>query len=258
MLNIDNKVPKYSQHNEECLVGAMLGRLAPAERFCVDIGAHDGVEMSNTLAVYRQGWRGLAVEAEAEAFAKLARNYEDLPEVELVRCLVTPENVVSLLRAHGVPREFGFLNLDIDSYDYFVLERVLAEFRPRLIVTEINEIIPPPIRFAVKFEPGQFYKFDGFQGQSLAQLMVLAGRQGYALTAVEYNNAFLVPEEINPFPALTAEQGWREGYMERPDRDAFFPWNKAIAPALLLPAVEVVAMFQEMFAAYGGKYLLEV
>jgi hypothetical protein len=36
----------------------------------------------------------------------------------------------------------GLLNLDIDSWDYFVLEEILAEFRPQLAIVEVNRLIP--------------------------------------------------------------------------------------------------------------------
>jgi hypothetical protein len=64
--------------------------------------------------------------------------------------MVTPNNVVSLLLANDTPKEFAFLNLDLDGYDYFVLEQILTHYRPKLICKEINEKIPPPIKFSVK------------------------------------------------------------------------------------------------------------
>lgn len=45
--------------------------------------------------------------------------------------MVMPDTVVSLLSAN-IPRD-GVLSLDIDSYDYAVLEQILNYYRPRLI-----------------------------------------------------------------------------------------------------------------------------
>src|SRR6185295_4250102 len=40
--------------------------------FYVDIGAHDGAYLSNTLLFYERGWRGINVEPHPQSFAKLA------------------------------------------------------------------------------------------------------------------------------------------------------------------------------------------
>ena len=38
--------------------------------------------------------------------------------------------------------KIGFLDLDIDGYDYFVLETLLSKHKPKLISCETNEKIP--------------------------------------------------------------------------------------------------------------------
>ncbi len=256
MINIVNSIPRFSQHNEQAIVARMLERLAPREHFCVDIAAHNGVVLSNTLPIFMQGWGGLAVEADPELFAGLARNYVQLGKVGLARCYATPMNIVPLLQAFSTPREFGYLSLDIDSYDYYVLAQLLAAYRPSLIVSEVNEIIPPPVKFTVKYNPDFSYKNDNFQGQSLAMLMELAGRHNYDLVEVEYNNAFLIPREINPFPVVAPEQAWRAGYLERTDRAALFPWNAKHEPLFQMDAARQVEYLRGIFAQYAGGYEL--
>jgi len=142
-----------SNFGEERIIGEWLARVPPRHRVYVDIAAGDGVTMSNTLALARAGWNGLAVEGDAALFADLTRAYARYPKVRLASAMVTPDNVADLLRAHDVPREFGVLSLDIDGYDHFVLDRLLEAFRPGLICAEINEAIPPPVKFSVTSDP---------------------------------------------------------------------------------------------------------
>jgi len=66
----------------------------------------------------------------------------------------------------------------------------LSSFRPRLIVTEINEKIPPPIRFVVKYDPA-FKLRHHFYGYSIAALGDLCARHDYGILRLEYNNAFI-------------------------------------------------------------------
>ena len=158
-----------SNIGEERIIAEWVQRAPPRHRFYVDIAAGDGVTMSNTQAFARGHWDGLAVEADPHAFAQLARAYTRRhPRVRLAQTLVTPDNVVVLLQTHGVPPDFGVLSLDIDGYDYFVLVRLLEAFRPALICAEINEAIPPPVKFTVTYRADHVWAKDHFFGQSLA------------------------------------------------------------------------------------------
>ncbi|HYX40850.1 MAG TPA: hypothetical protein VE821_04095, partial [Pyrinomonadaceae bacterium] len=192
----------FSNFDEEQIIKRYVAELLPDEReqLAVDLGAGDGIRHSNTHTLFASGWRGLAVEYDSRRAYRLARLYRNHPNVFVCRCRVTPQNVVALLSAYELAPEFGLLSLDIDSYDYWVLDALLREFRPRLIVTEINEKIPPPIRFVVKYDPA-FELRHHFYGYSIESLAELCARHAYALIELEYNNAFLVPTEIAPGPA---------------------------------------------------------
>ena len=71
-----------------------------------------------------------------------------------------PDNIVQLFREFQVKTHFDLLSVDMDSYDWFILERILeAGYKPRVIVVEINinmnldeakSIMPPA--------PGEPYK----------------------------------------------------------------------------------------------------
>ena len=71
-----------------------------------------------------------------------------------------PDNIVQLFREFRVKTHFDLLSVDMDSYDWFMLERILeAGYKPRVIVVEINinmnmdeakSILPPP--------PGEPYR----------------------------------------------------------------------------------------------------
>ena len=211
--------------------------------------------MSNTYALFRQGWEGLAVEYDPRAFASLAGSYRRFPRVQLARCKVNPENINGLLKAYQLPRNFAFLNLDIDGYDYFVLEQLLKEFRPSLICAEINEKIPPPVKFTVKWDPTYSWRGDHFYGQSLSQLYSLCPVFGYALVELHYNNAFLVPSEFDCLQPITPEEGYRRGYLDQPDRMERFPWNANVESLLKLSPEEAVAFIDRFFSDRKGQYL---
>jgi hypothetical protein len=247
----------YSNFGEDAITHDLLRKISIRHRFAVDIGAGDGETMSNSYGLFRAGWEGLAAEWDGAKFAKLAYRYAGFPGARLARARVTPDNVLGLLAAAEAPKEFGFLNLDIDGFDHFVLARLLGEYRPSLICAEINEKIPPPLKFAVKWDPDHHWARDHFYGQSLSMLEDLGKRHGYALVGLEYNNAFLIPRELNPAPMLSAAEAYRAGYLARPDRLERLPWNRDMEPLLSLDAGAARDFVRGKFAAYEGKYVLE-
>ncbi len=246
----------YSGLDEDKVAQKYLRKIAH-QKFCVDIAASDGTSASNTRALFEKGWEGLAAEFDGEKFAKLATSYALFSGARLSRNKITPENVIPLLKAHGTPKKFGFLSLDIDSYDYFVLAKILSEFRPALICAEINEKIPPPLKFTVKWIPGHWWSGDHFYGQSICQLHTLASRYKYDLVELHYNNAFLIPSELNPFGSLTPEAAFQKGYAGKKDREIKFPWNKNVDFLLELSPVEARKSIDHLFREYRGKYELK-
>jgi hypothetical protein len=248
----------YSNFGEQDVIAAHLARLGIASGTFVDIGAADGETSSNTRALARAGWDGLAVEGDPASFARLAWRAVDTPRVRLARAFVTPDNVVPLLEAHGVPADFAFLSLDIDGYDHFVLAALLESFRPLLMCVEFNEAIPPPVKFTVTYHPDHTWALDHFYGQSLAMVDTLARRHDYALVDVHYNNAFLVAAERSALPGLTAEAAYRRGYLDRPDRRQRLPWNDELERLQTMPPAAVVAELRARFARYEGRYICEV
>jgi hypothetical protein len=247
----------FSNFDEERLIEGFVGELLPEgrARTAVDIGAGDGVRGSNTYALFVKGWRGVGFEGDERRARRLARAYRGFDGVAARHALVTPANVTPLLEEQNVPRDFGVLSLDIDSYDYWVLDAVLDSFRPRLVVTEINEKVPPPVRFVVSYDPG-FRLQHHFFGYSIASLEDLCERHSYALIALEYNNAFIAPRELAGARALDAATAYREGYLERPDRRERFPDNHDMEALHSMTPQEAVRFLERFFARHSGKFEL--
>jgi hypothetical protein len=249
----------FSNFDEERMLEGFISELLPEghDLTAVDIGAGDGVRGSNTYALFVKGWRGVGFEGDERRARRLARAYKNFEGVAARQALVTPANVAPLLEEHEVPREFGVLSLDIDSYDYRVLDAILKSFRPRIVVTEINEKIPPPVRFVVNYDP-DFSLQHHFFGYSIASLEDLCARHSYALVALEYNNAFIVPRELAGARALDAADAYRQGYLERPDRRERFPDNHDMEALHSMKPEEAIRFLEKFFARHKGKYELSL
>lgn len=237
------------------LIQDLVKTLTGLSPIAVDIGAADGLAFSNTLFLYMNRWQGLAIEADPKAFATLERFYRQyLPQVHLDCLRITPANVCERLQRHGIPHSFGFLSLDIDSYDRDVLAAVLQTYRPSLICAEINEKIPPPIRFWVPYRPDHVYAGDHFYGMSLSALADLAAAYDYDLVRLWFNNAFLVARERNPLPVQTSQQAFDTGC-----RIFKIPaYNLDMVPLLSLSPADGIRFLQRHFIQYAGRYELSL
>ncbi len=66
--------PSYSQNNEEEIILRQFR--GKTNGVFLDIGANDGITLSNTYALALQGWTGLLVEASPKAYERLLKNYK--------------------------------------------------------------------------------------------------------------------------------------------------------------------------------------
>ena len=165
-------------------------------------------------------------------------------------------NYEYLLKSHQVPKKFGFLSLDIDGYDYFVLDKIMSSYRPSLICTEINERIPPPIKFTVRWDPDYVWPQNHFYGQSISQLYTLCLKYDYALVKYHYVNAFLIPRELNAkWKCLTPEEAYKEGYLEKEDRKIRYWYNADMEEIFDLSPEEAIKFIKKYYNKYAGKYL---
>jgi hypothetical protein len=244
-----------SNLGEEKIIQKYLNYSNLVGRCCVDIAASDGTTQSNTLFLYKQHWSGLALEYDSGRFAILANHYKSYPSVNLMRVKALPENVVAILEANLIPKNFAFFNLDIDSYDYFVLDQVLSCYRPQLICTEINEKVPTPIEFSVKYSPEHNWCGDHFYGQSISQLYKLCLKYNYKIVELYYNNAFIMPNETKGPSSLTPELAYRVGYIDKADRKSKFPYNSDMEELIGLPKTEAIKFLNNKFARYSGQYI---
>ncbi|WP_175699768.1 FkbM family methyltransferase [Burkholderia ambifaria] len=190
----------YAQGTEEGILARLMERIAPVNRFCVDIGASDGLRNSNTARLlHEQDWAGVLVEGSAYRFGKLAAHYAGAERVRLYHDRVQPDTVDRLLADANTPADFDLLSIDIDGNDYWVW-RGLQAFQPRIVVIEYNPYYTPPERWVMCFNPDHEWDGSTYYGASLESLVHLGRRKGYELVCCDDmgNNAFFVRQDLYP------------------------------------------------------------
>ncbi|RYH10047.1 hypothetical protein EON65_39700 [archaeon] len=173
--------------------------------YCVDIGAWDGVHLSNTYAlIHNKEWSGLLVEADETRCAAMQTLYQQRDDVTPLCCLVNIEGANSLnsiFTQHHVPEDLEFLSIDVDGGDYH-LWRSLRDtaYRPLVVCIEFNPTITNDVYYV------QPPSVDVHHGSSLLALVELGGEMGYTIVVTTLYNAIFVRSDMaHKLPPLSTD-----------------------------------------------------
>lgn len=158
--------------------------------------------------------------------------------------MVTTENVHRLFEEFNVPKDFMVLNLDIDGPDLWILMKILERYEPKVIVTEINEKIPYPVKFSIKNDPNFDWGWCHLYGYSFACLEDVMTRFGYRIKSLTMNNAVLVKGEPN---VEDLKDMYVNGYLEHPSPLIPPSWNDDVKHLHGLDKEEVATEWRNYF-----------
>jgi hypothetical protein len=166
--NIAKVKPKsvYSQYGEDAFIEYIFANIGLKSKHFVDIGAHDGTFLSNTRALREKGWTGLMVDGSHEnEFVK--------------KHFITVENVLDILDSYNTPIEFDLLSIDIDGNDFWVLQKILTKYKPRVIISEYNAEHDWSESKAIVYDPNFVFAENDYYGYTFRAGMKLADQNGY-------------------------------------------------------------------------------
>jgi hypothetical protein len=230
-----------SQFEEDGIILALIEHIGePTFRF-VEIGCGRSGGNSAALA-FDCGWAGLMIDASERSIEGVRRNFASNPLVKGVCATAMPDTINDLLAAQGYAGEVDVLSIDIDSYDYWLLD-ALQVCSPRILITEYNAAFGPTRAVTVPLGQPLDGTPKGYHGASLAALAAAARRKGYRLVLCEHSgvNAFFLRNDLAPeIPELPVERAFRPA-LSRVDFDEPMPAFDIyqIAADRALPLTEV-------------------
>lgn len=182
-----------SQNGEDGILREIFRRIGVTHGTFVEFGCSDGSECCTRRLLVEAGWRGLWIEGSPESAACARQSHSGYP-IEVEEAFVTRENICDLLRAHAVPERLDLLVVDIDGNDYWVLESILEQYHPAVIVCEYNARLGPATRWVMPYDAEHVWDHTCYHGASLTSLVELAAGRGYDVVACDSMgvNVFLV------------------------------------------------------------------
>lgn len=185
----------YSQTGEDGIIQKILEILAENDKWCVEFGAGDGRDSSNSCnLILNKGYSAVLIESRKARFVQLQKNYAQNKNVYTINQSVgfkEEDNLDHVLKMTPIPCDFDFLTIDIDGNDYHVW-KAMSKYEPKAICIEFNPTIPTEIRFVQPADRSLN------QGSSLLSLVELGKEKGYELVSVLPVNAFFVKSKYYP------------------------------------------------------------
>jgi hypothetical protein len=161
------KWKKYSQSHEEAYLLHIFSNLKIENGFLVELGAWDGYHLSNTRYFIENGWDAILIDGDNRGNNEVKQHFIDA------------ENVISIFKKYSTPKEFDFLCIDLDGNDIYILEKILTEFSPKVIVAEFNPYFKKGDSKTITYDPNHTWNNDTYYGFSFTAGEKIAKKYGY-------------------------------------------------------------------------------
>lgn len=194
--------------------------------YVIDIGASSGVASDPVYEfLVDKEFKGLCIEGNKTKVKLLrARTHFDVYDE-----YIYPHTIIDVFQQYGVPPTFDILKIDIDGYDLEVLRRILAVYKPRIVLAEINEKIPPPLQFEVLYKENYAWDESHLYGFSIAAGEKVFREHGYRVQQIyDLVNIICIDASMVSEPLPAIEDMYREQYIDKPEREKELWWNSDI------------------------------
>lgn len=187
----------FSQNDEDGVIQEIFRRIGASGGSFVEFGVQTGLQNNSRLLLYL-GWKGLWIEADAEACGKLRKSFQTelgSGQLQLRNSFVNRDNINSLIDSAQLG-DLDLLSIDIDGNDFWVWESI--EVQPRVVVIEYNAKFRPPVKWIMEYNLGHRWNYSDYQGASLQSLADLGRAKGYTLVGccLAGVNAFFVRDDL--------------------------------------------------------------
>jgi len=218
----DAEFSGFSQWGEDGIIDWLVERLPGIPRIFVEFGVEDYRESNTRLLLNLRNWHGLVMDGSQEHIADIMRQDIYWRYDLTAKCaFIDRENVNDLIASSGICGEIGLLSIDVDGNDYWVWQATDV-VNPVIVVCEYNALFGDmrhvSVPYQADFQRTRAHHSNLYFGASLAALIDLAGRKGYAFVGTNSNgcNAFFVRNdyaadmlkaigEVRSFPSAIRE-----------------------------------------------------
>lgn len=184
----------HSQNGEDGIITEICCHLNINMGWACEFGAWDGMHLSNTFNLIKQGWNAVFIEENNSRYITLMNTCSLYPKIQPMHAFVdhVPGSLTSLdnlLKTTNIPNDFDVLSIDIDTFDYQVWDS-LKLYKPKIVIIEINSSIDPNV-------PNHIHTPGVFNGTSFLPMLRLGQKKGYTFV-LHTGNMIFVRNDLYP------------------------------------------------------------
>jgi hypothetical protein len=199
MINIKTIEKKiFSQHGEDGIINFLSHSLKKNSNYFIEIGCGKGKE-NNSRNLFYNNWCGLVCDnyENVNRYKNLLQKQIKQEQFYSLSGLIDLDNINYLINLIK-NKDIAFLSLDIDSYDFFILNELFKnKIYPKILCLEYNCFLTgtTSVKYSKNFDRRKHDKKYGlFFGCSLASYKALCEKYGYFFFTVDTSgtNAFFI------------------------------------------------------------------
>jgi len=186
-----------SQNGEDIFIREILNTIGIKKGIIVDVGSWDGWHLSNVALLLRDGFGGVLIEGDKSKINKSKERWKDRNDIYHFEQFVDlEENSLNLiLDSVSIPHNFEVLNIDIDSFDFWIWKSI--KYKPKIVCIEYNGhrvdydvTIPYNLNW-------QYNSNSDNYGASPKSLFRLGKHKGYDLVSISKHNLIFCDVEYS-------------------------------------------------------------
>lgn len=191
--DLKNKGKKiYSQFQQDGIIESIIENIQIDNKFCVEFGWNSqtltgGSGPNCANLVKHKGWDNL--------FLGPIR----APEIKAYKHLLTTENILDVFKQYNVPLSPGYISIDVDSTEVWLLDKLLEVYTPSFYSVEFNPNIPHDYAITFPNDTNEYWKYNKIFGASLKCFEMVANKYNYTLVCADVvcgHDAFYVRTDL--------------------------------------------------------------
>jgi hypothetical protein len=188
----------FSQNGEDGIIDYLINALNIQKLKFVEIGVGDYTECNTKFLINNYPFRGLLCDVNSILKDNVKDTYDaHRGSIKIFNDYITRDNILEVLKSNDFTERLNLFSIDIDSMDYYIIEKLPNEISD-IFIAEYNQNFGPNLEVTVPYSD-QFDRFKyHYSGQcyglSLRALINLMKKKGYVFLGcnVECCNAFFI------------------------------------------------------------------
>lgn len=191
---------RYSQNQEDGIIDHLTSAIKNKNKICVEMGWGNDIKTRPGLDVAVNCTQNLIQHKGYTCYAYDGKRQNNIPKnVVFHQQKVIPSEIKNYL--NSFPKDVDFYSLDIDSYDFEIMQGLLENgFKPKIICAEVNRRLGNDIVFSMPFkEQGQYTKklFHGVSIKKYRNYLESKGYTFFTLDSTHLNAFFYLEHELD-------------------------------------------------------------